>query len=209
MTLIDVSQPLRPGIPTWPGDTGYAFDLAWARARGGSVNVGRLTMSTHTGTHVDAPFHFRDDGAKVADLDPEVFVGPARVVAADGDGGIGPAELERHDLKGVVRLLLRTGSWSDRGRFPERIRYLEPDAAGFLAARGIRLVGVDTPSVDPLDSGELPAHNALLGEGVHILEGLVLDRVEPGDYGLNALPLPLRDADASPVRAMLCPLQDA
>lgn len=209
MTLIDISQPLRAGIPTWPGDTEYAFDLAWARAQGGSVNVGRLTMGTHTGTHVDAPFHFRDDGAKVADLDPEVFVGPARVVAVDGDGGIGPGELERHDLNGVVRLLLRTGSWPDRGRFPERIRHLEPDAAGFLAAKGVRLVGVDTPSVDPLDSEELPAHNALLGGGVHILEGLVLDRVEPGNYGLISLPLPLRDADASPVRAVLRPLEDA
>lgn len=209
MTLLDISQPLRPGIPTWPGDTEFDFGLAWARARGGSVNVGRLTMSTHTGTHVDAPFHFRDDGERVADLDPEIFVGPARVIAVDGVGGIGPGELVRHDLKGVVRLLIRTGSWSDRGRFPERIRYLEPDAAGSLAAGGVRLVGVDTPSVDPLDSGELPAHNALLGDGVHILEGLVLDGVEPGDYGLISLPLPLRDADASPVRAVLRPLEDA
>lgn len=209
MTLIDISQPLRAGIPTWPGDTEFAFELASTREQGGSVNVGRLTMSTHIGTHVDAPFHFGDDGATVADLDPEVFVGPARVIGVDGDGGIGAGELDRQDLEGVVRLLIRTGSWRDRGRFPERIRYLEPDAAGSLAARGVRLVGVDTPSVDPLDSGELPAHNALLEKGIHILEGLVLDHVEPGDYGLISLPLPLRDADASPVRAMLRPTPDA
>ncbi len=209
MTLIDISQALHPGVPTWPGDTAYAFDLAWSREQGGSVNVGRLSMSTHTGTHVDAPFHFRDDGARVADLDPEVFVGPARVISVDGDGGIGPEKLRRHDLDGVLRLLIRTGSWSDRGRFPERIGYLEPDAARFLAAKGVRLVGVDTPSVDPLDSEELPAHNTLLDNGVHILEGLVLDRVDPGDYGLVSPPLPLRDADASPVRAMLRPPPDA
>ena len=209
MTLIDISQPLRTGVPTWPGDTEYAFDLAWSRKQGGSVNVGRLTMSTHTGTHVDAPFHFRDDGERVAGLDPEVFVGPAQVIGVDGDGGIAAGELERHDLDGVVRLLVRTGSWPDRDRFPERIRYLEPDAAGFLAGKGVRLVGVDAPSVDPLDSEELPAHNALLQRGIHILEGLVLDRVEPGDYGLISLPLPLRDADASPVRAMLRPRQGA
>ena len=203
MTLIDISQPLRASIPTWPGDTEFAFDLARTRERDGSVNVGRLAMSTHTGTHVDAPFHFRDGGERIADLDPEVFVGPARVIAVDGDGGIGAGELDRQDLDGVVRLLIRTGSWPDRGRFPERIRYLEPGAAGFLAAKGVRLVGVDAPSVDPLDSEALPAHNALLEKGIHILEGLVLDRVEPGEYGLISLPLPLRDADASPVRAML------
>ena len=205
MTLIDISQPLHTGVPTWPGDTAFAFDLALTRERTGSVNVGRLTMSTHTGTHVDAPFHFRDDGEKVAALDPEVFVGPARVIAMGGEGGIEAEELGRYDLEGVVRLLVKTVSWPNRERFPERIRYLEPNAAEFLAEKGVHLVGVDTPSVDPLDSKSLPAHNALLEGGVHILEGLVLDRIEPGDYGLISLPLPLRDADASPVRAMLRP----
>ena len=209
MTLIDISQPLYRGVPTWPGDTEYDFDLSLSREQSGSVNVGRLTMSTHTGTHVDAPFHFRDDGEKVADLDPDVFVGPARLIAPGGEEGIGAEELNRHDLDGVVRLLVKTGSWSDRGRFPERIRHLKPDAAEMLAERGVLLVGVDTPSVDPLDSKELPTHNALLERGIHILEGLVLDRVEPGDYGLISLPLPLRDADASPVRAMLRPPHDA
>jgi arylformamidase len=206
VTLIDISQPLSAGIPTWPGDTEFAFDLTATRAQTGSVNVGRLTMSTHTGTHVDAPFHFREGGAKVADLDPEVLVGPARVIVVRGEEGIGAGELGRQDLDGVVRLLIRTGSWPDRDRFPGRIRHLEPEAAGLLADKGVRLVGVDTPSVDPLDSKNLPAHHALLERGVHILEGLVLDRAEPGDYGLISLPLPLRDADASPVRAMLRPL---
>ena len=205
MTLIDISQPLHAGVPTWPGDTAFAFDLAWTRERTGSVNVGRLTMSTHTGTHVDAPFHLGDDGAKVAALDPEVFVGPARVIAMCGEGGIEDEELGRHDLEGIVRLLVKTSSWPDRNRFPERIRHLEPNAAELLTEKGVRLVGVDTPSVDPLDSKELPAHNALLEGGVHILEGLVLDLIEPGDYGLISLPLALRDADASPVRAMLRP----
>ena len=89
MKIIDVSQPLRRGVPTWPGDTPFSFDLAWTR-ESGPVNVGRVTASTHTGTHVDAPFHFTDDGEKVSDLDPDVFVGLARVVEAGGEGGIGP-----------------------------------------------------------------------------------------------------------------------
>lgn len=208
MKIMDISQPLQRGIPTWPGDTEYAFDLAWTKEQSGSVNVGRLTMSTHTGTHVDAPFHFRDDGKRVADLDPGVFVGPARVIDARGEGGIGAEELKKHDLEGVVRLLVRTGSWPDRDAFPERIRHLKPDAAELLAGEGVFLVGVDVPSVDPLDSKALPAHNALLERGIHILEGLVLDAVEPGNYELISLPLPLSEADAGPVRAVLRTLRD-
>ncbi|MGH3144388.1 MAG: arylformamidase, partial [Rubrobacter sp.] len=119
---------------------------------------------------------------------------------------IGTGELREHDLDGVSRLLVKTGSWRDRAAFPESITYLRPDAAGLLGRRGITLVGVDVPSVDPLDSKDLPAHHALHANGVHILEGVVLDRVEPGDYTLVALPLPLRGADGSPVRAVLLSL---
>lgn len=205
MQPIDVSQPLRKDVPVWPGDTEFAFDLAWKKEQTGSVNVGRLTMSTHTGTHVDAPFHFRDDGARVAALDLQAFIGPARIIEIHGES-IGSEELERYDLEGVERLLVKTGSWSDQDRFPDRITHLRPDAAPLLAEKGVRLVGVDVPSVDPLDSEDLPAHEALRGGSIHILEGLVLDRVEPGDYELISLPLALQEADASPVRAVLRPL---
>ncbi|MGI8911340.1 MAG: arylformamidase [Rubrobacteraceae bacterium] len=201
--ILDISQPLREGIPVWPGDTEFAFDLAWKKEQTGSVNVGRLTMSTHTGTHVDAPFHFRDDGARVAALDLEAFLGPARVIEIHGEESIGAEELERYVLEGVERLLVKTGSWPDRETFPASITHLRPDAAPFLAEKGVRLVGVDAPSVDPLDSKDLPAHEALRANGIHILEGLVLDRIEPGDYELIALPLALEEADASPVRAVL------
>jgi len=200
--ILDISQPVRGGTPVWPGDTEYAFDLAWTRKESGSANVGRIRMSTHTGTHVDAPYHFRDDDDRVADLNLEAFIGPARMIAVDEES-IGTSELERYDLEGVERLLIRTGSWRDRTVFPETITYLRPDAARFLAEKGVRLVGVDAPSVDPLDSKDLPAHGALRANGIHILEGLVLDRVEPGDYELIALPLALEEADASPVRAVL------
>lgn len=203
MKLIDVSQPLKGGIPVWPGDTEFSFDLAWTKEKSGSVNVGRLEMSTHTGTHADAPFHFDDEGERVLDLDPSIYVGAARVIGVLGEASVGAEELREHDLEGVSRLLIRTGSWSDRSVFPERIIHLRPDAAPFLAERGVRLVGVDVPSVDPIESKELPAHHALLENGVHILEGLVLDKVGPGDYELVALPLALEGADASPVRAVL------
>jgi len=203
MKLIDVSQPLKGGIPVWPGDTEFSFDLTWTKEKSGSVNVGRLEMSTHTGTHIDAPFHFDDSGRKVIELDPAIYVGPARVIEIPEKASIGAEELREHDLEGVSRLLIRTGSWPDRNIFPERITHLHRDAAPFLAERGVRLVGVDVPSVDPIESKELPAHHALLENGIHILEGLVLDEVEPGDYELVALPLALEGADASPVRAVL------
>ena len=203
MTLIDISQPLKRGVPVWPGDTEFSFELAWTKEESGSVNVGRIAMSTHTGTHIDAPFHFEDDGSKVIELDPTVYVGPARLIDLPEVKSIGAEDLKGHVPEGISRVLIRTGSWRDRNRFPENITYLRPDAAPFLADRGVRLVGVDVPSVDPIDSKVLRAHHALHACGVHILEGLVLDKVEPGDYELLSLPLPLQGSDGSPVRAIL------
>jgi arylformamidase len=171
----------------------------------GSVNVGKLTMSTHTGTHVDAPFHFDVTGHKVIELDIEVFVGPARVIDVSSHTSVGAEELAAYDLEGVKRLLLRTRSASDPTVFPDTITYIRPDAATFLHEKGLRLLGVDVPSVDPLDSKELAAHHELFKCGIYILENVVLNQIQPGDYELIAVPLALRDADASPVRALLRP----
>lgn len=203
MEWIDISRPLFAGVPTWPGDTPFCYEVSWTKAESGSVNVGRLTMSVHTGTHVDAPFHVDDEGRRAADLPVELYVGPARVIDVSRKASIGADDLADHDLSGVTRLLLKTGSWTDPDRFPADICCLRPDLPPFLAAKGIRLIGVDVPSVDPLDSKELPAHHGLYAHDIHILEGVVLDRVTPGDYELIALPLPLREADGSPVRAVL------
>jgi arylformamidase len=201
--LIDISRPLAAGTPTWPGDTPFQYEVSWPKSASGSVNVGKLTMSIHTATHVDAPFHFDDDGRRMTGLDLEVYIGPALLVDVSGKSSIGADDLAGVDLTGVSRLLLRTSSWHEPDRFPEEICYLRADLAPLLAEKGIRLIGVDVPSVDPLDSKELPAHHALERHGVHILEGLALDHVEPGTYELIALPLPLVEADGSPVRAVL------
>ncbi|MEJ8544514.1 arylformamidase [Brevibacillus borstelensis] len=203
MDLIDISRPLASGAPTWPGDTPLLYEVSWPKAESGSVNVGKLTMSLHTGTHADAPYHFDDDGRKILDLPIEIYIGPARVLDVSGKKSIGADDLKGLDLAGVTRLLLRTGSWTDLARFPSEICHLRSDLASLLAERGIRLIGVDVPSVDPLDSKELPAHHGLHKRDIHILEGLLLDHVEPGDYELIALPLPLAQADGSPVRAVL------
>lgn len=200
---LDVSQPLHAGVPTWPGDTPFAYRVTWPMAESGSVNVGEVTMSIHTGTHIDAPFHFDDNGKKTTDLDVNIYIGPARVVHLPGIDCIHPDQFTGLDLTGVQRLIVRTDAWPDKGRFPEWIPPVDAALAPFLKSRGVVLLGLDLPSVDVLDSKPLPAHHALAANGVHILEGLVLDAIEPGDYELAAVPLPLVDADGSPVRALL------
>lgn len=203
---IDISQPLYGGVPVWPGDTPFSYGLTWTKEMSGSVNVGQVTMSTHTGTHIDAPYHFDEEGKRIGELELEVYAGPAQVVQLDGIERIDPAVLARTDISGVTRLLIRTGAWKDRSRFPETIPPVDPALAPWLQERGVRLLGLDLPSVDPLNSKDLPAHHALARHGIYILEGAVLDGVKPGRYELVAFPLPFRDADGSPVRAALKPL---
>ncbi|MHB1956917.1 MAG: arylformamidase [Sulfobacillus sp.] len=202
---IDVSQRIDGGTPVWPGDTPFTFSLTWTTLQSGSVNVGQVTMSTHTGTHVDAPFHFNDMGARTIELDLDLYIGLARVIFLPQVNCISPDVLDAFDLSGAARLLIRTGAWTDIRVFPHAIPSVDPLLAPFLAEKGILLLGVDLPSVDALDSKELPAHHALANHGIQILEGLVLQDVLPGLYDLIALPLPLADGDGSPVRAVLRP----
>lgn len=202
-TLYDITPPIRPGIPVWPGDTEYGAELTWAIARGDSVNVSAMTSTPHLGAHADAPFHVAEDGATVAELPLEPFLGPCRVVEVPPEPLILPEHLPGVDLGDPPRLLLKTGSVGDRSRFPERFSALSPELARAMGEAGALLVGLDTPSVDPFDSKDLAAHHALVAGGVVNLEGLLLADVPPGVYELIALPLRLEGLDASPVRAVL------
>ncbi|WP_088041360.1 arylformamidase [Bacillus sp. EAC] len=203
MTLIDISRRLENDMPVWPGDTNFSFELSWTKEESGSVNVGKLTLSTHTGTHIDAPFHFDENGKKVIDLDPNLYVGKARVIELIDVDYVKKSDLENFSLEGIERLIIKTNSWKNDSVFPERIPHIEPEVASFLKESGIKLLGIDVPSVDPLDSKELSAHHELHVNGIHILESVDLRNVTAGDYELIALPLPLTDADGSPVRAVL------
>ncbi|WP_042347283.1 arylformamidase [Bacillus massiliigorillae] len=200
---IDISQPLDNCIAVWPGDTSFSYKVNWSKEESGSVNVGKITMSTHTGTHIDAPFHFDDDGKKVIELDINLYIGRARVIHLPKPSSIGIKELSRFELDGVTRLLIRTDAWTNRSVFPTEIPEIEPELASYLEKRGVYLLGLDLPSVDPIDSKELMAHHELTRHGIHILEGLVLDHIDSGDYELAALPLSLMEADGSPVRAVV------
>jgi arylformamidase len=204
--ILDISRSVAPGIPVWPGDTPYAFGLTWTIGPGCPVNVGRITMSPHTGTHADAPFHFDPAGADAGSVDLSRYVGPCVVVdAKPGRDGLSPADLPpgtEDRLREAPRLLVRTYAERPAG-FDEHLRHLTPGLADWLADRGVVLVGLDSDSMDAFTSKDLPSHHRLAKRGVAILEGLDLSAVAPGVYDLIALPLRLAGADASPVRAVL------
>jgi len=193
----DITIPINAALAVWPGDTPFSYTAsAW-----GTITVGAVTMSCHTGTHADAPRHFLPHGEGIGELDPEVFVGECLVVEALGQGSLGPDTFTGLALP--PRVLVKTGAWTDHTVFPEAVPTLTADAVALLAAQGVQLFGIDVPSVDALDSKNLPIHHALAEANIHILESLDLREIPPGRYQLIALPLRLDGADGSPARAIL------
>lgn len=203
MQVYDITLPLQSALAGWPGDTPYRFDLAWQKSEGASVNVGAVALSVHAGTHADAPFHFQDHGATIDTLELYPFFGPAVVIDVVGKATISISDLEGADLSRAPRVLFKTNAWIDHARFPDTIPVLNPEVVLFLQRQRVVLVGVDVPSVDPLDSKALFLHHALASANIQILENLYLALVPAGFYTLVALPLKLVGADAAPVRAIL------
>lgn len=203
---IDISQPLQNNYAEWPGDTPYSYEVAFKKEDTGSVNIGKLTMSTHMGTHIDAPFHFSNEGEKVDELPIDLYIGRARVIDLTGITEIGYEALAQYDFGGVERILLKTGKREDLTLFPKDFVTIQADLAPLLREKGVRLLGIDSPSVDPETSKTLDAHHALYENNVMILENIMLDHVEAGDYELIALPLNIVGADGSPVRAVIRPI---
>lgn len=211
MTLIDISVLLRQGTPEWPGDTPYSCRWSWEIATGDSVNVSAVSMSPHVGTHADAPIHVQDGWAGAEELPLDAFLGRARVIAVASD--VDRVELTHLGLadsdRGPARLLLRTNRSVATGDFPESWPVLSEPCARALVARGLRLLGVDAPSVDHRHSKTLEVHHILFRGGACILESLDLRDVPDGEYELVAAPLRLAGLDAAPVRAVLRPVSGA
>jgi len=203
MKLIDISRPLRTGMPVWPGDTPAEFKLVASIPEGSACNIGRLRVSVHTGTHADAPFHYNQSGARMHELPADLFVGPARVVDIRGHTTITPALLAAQDFSATPRVLFKSDTWTNPAVFPATWPLFAPDTPAWLAERGVKLVGMDVPSVDDLHSKGMPLHHALDAAGIIILENLDLHAVTPGAYELIALPLKIQDGDGSPIRAIL------
>jgi arylformamidase len=184
------------------------MQLVSSIAKGDGANITRIEMSAHTGTHLDAPFHFQMNGAGVDQLPLEILIGPCRVFdLSELTGPITRAALEKCDFTGVTRALLKTRNsryWAKDDRvFDKKFLAVAADAAKYLVERGVKLVGVDYLSVEAFGSTEYPVHNTLLGAGVVIIETLNLSGVSAGDYELIALPVKLKGADGAPARVVL------
>ena len=201
--LWDISPSVAPGFPVFPGDAAFSLRWTWRIGPGCPVNVSELTMSPHTGSHADAPLHYDDRGASIGDVLVETYLGPCRVIHAIGTGPLVLAEhLSPHLHAAPPRVLLRTCARAPEG-WDSAFTAVAPAAIDLLHAHGVRLVGIDTPSLDPEQSRTLDSHQRVRAHGMAVLEGLLLDDVPPGDYELIALPLKWRGVDASPVRAVL------
>jgi len=199
----DISPPLSPETPAFPGDTTYQQRWTLQITPGCPVNVSALTLSPHLGAHADAPLHYGDGAPAIGAVALDPFLGPCRVIHAIDKGRlITPAHLEHGASQLPPRVLVRTCRTAPTSWSPNFAAFA-PESISWLAARGVTLVGLDTASVDPADSKTLDSHKQLLAHDMRVLENLVLDDVDEGDYELIALPLKLTHACASPVRAVL------
>jgi arylformamidase len=203
--LWDISPPVDAHSPVFPGDARYEQRWAATIGPGCPVNVSTITLSPHTGAHADAPLHYDPQGATAGTLDLDPYLGPCRVIHAIG---VAPLVEWRHIEHAIddslpQRVLLRTYARMPVDRWDGALAAYAPATIERLADRGVRLVGIDTASIDPADSKPLDSHQVIRRRGLRVLENLVLDDVPEGDYELIALPLKLMTADASPVRAIL------
>jgi arylformamidase len=202
--LWDISQTLGPRLPVWPGDTSFEVGRRWAQGADSPVTVSWFRTTVHSGAHADAPLHYSPAGASAAEVPLDAYIGPCRLIDARGMGTAITADfVARAVVDPPPRVLFRTWDAFPHTAWRSDFTSLEAAAIGALAALGVRLVGIDSPSLDPEESKAMAAHQAVLAADMRVLEGLVLDDVPAGDYELIALPLKLEGLDASPVRAVL------
>jgi arylformamidase len=200
----DISAPVMAASPVFPGDTPYSQEWSATLGPGCPVNVSRITLSPHVGSHADAPLHYGEEGATIGQVDLDAYLGRCRVIHAMDCGPL----VEWHHVEHAIanlppRVLVRTYERMPTDRFDDDLAAYAPETIEKLAQLGVKLVGIDTASIDPAPSKTLDSHQVIRRLGLRVLENLVLDDVPEGDYELIALPLKLMTADASPVRAVL------
>jgi arylformamidase len=212
MKIWDISRTLSNEFAEWPGDEPFHYRLTNEIAKGASVNLGAIRMSVHNGTHADARFHFDTNGEPIEKAPLDLYLG--RVTVVDLSQSFSRLK-EKHlitledlrpqaeEIAATSRLLVKTGRWSDSTVFPERIPVVAADVPVWLQKNGVKLLGVDLPSVDEIDSKSLQNHQALARTGIAIIESLDLSEVPAGVYNFAALPLKIAGADGAPVRAVL------
>ena len=205
MKLIDVSVPLDAQLPTYPHNTPFTLEPIKRIAHGDSSNVSTLHMSAHTGTHVDAPRHFFDEGAGTEALPLELLVGRARVIQIDSRTGVAAEDLAAIDFSDDIRVLIKTHNsrlWGSPEFHADYVGVTE-SGAKHLVEHGIKVVGVDYLSVEQFRNPGAPAHHVLLGAGTIVIEGLDLRDVDPGVYEMFCLPLRVVGSDGAPARVVL------
>jgi arylformamidase len=204
VTLIDISPLIDSGIRVWPGDTPFLQTMNLDLRSGANLTLSDIRTTLHVGAHADAPSHYRAEGEDIASRSLSYYLGRCNVLDVRGVGGerILPADVTRKVIT-APRVLLRTGTFPDPRQWNDDFASLSPELVHYLHNRGVITIGIDTPSVDPFESKELEAHQALAEHDMANLEGLVLDEADEGEYELIALPLKIRGGDASPVRAVL------
>ena len=201
--LWDISPPISPATPPFPGDTTYQQRWVAEIGPGCPVNVSAITLSPHLGAHADAPLHYAKDAPAIGVVDLEPFIGRCRVIHAIGQAPlVTKAHLEHAAADLPPRVLVRTCAKAPTG-WSSNFSAFAPDTIAWLASQRVMLIGIDAQSVDPADSKTLDSHMQLLEHDMRVLENLVLDDIDEGDYELIALPLKLIQACASPVRAVL------
>jgi arylformamidase len=200
---IDVTRPMREGMTVWPGSPPFRLIPEKRRADGASSNNSSVSLGLHTGTHVDAPWHFIDSGRTVEALDTSLFTGMARVIECTGVRGVGPDHLGSGPFP--ERVLIKTSgtppAWD--APFDTEYSFLDTEAARLLVDSGVRLVGIDTLSIAPFRVPGETSHQVLLGNGVLVVEGLNLAEVPPGDHEFVILPMLVEGADGAPARALV------
>jgi arylformamidase len=206
MALIDISPVIDAGINVWPGDTPFVRTINADMKSGANLTLSDVRVSLHVGAHADAPSHYLADGADISLRRLDLYLG--RCIVVDVDVARGERIMPDHVADKIEalcapRILFRTGTFPDHRRWNNDFASLSPELVDDLYHHGVRLIGIDTPSVDPFDSKALEAHHAFARNDMAILEGLVLAGIEEGEYELIALPLRIKGADASPVRAVL------
>jgi len=209
---IDISIPIQEGMVNWPGDEPVRVETTHSLENGDSNNLSSISMSSHTGTHMDAPLHFIHGDKGIDELPLDIVIGRARIIEILDTESVKPGELSRHKIHGGERVLLKTynsyHNWSIK-EFNENFVHITVKAARYLAACGIKLLGVDYLSVGGYKGNGDEVHKTLLEAGIWIIEGLNLSHVEPGKYDLICLPLKIVGADGAPARAILRSLKAA
>ena len=204
MALIDISPPIDALIGVWPGDAPYVQRFNLELKDGANITLSEISTTVHVGAHTDAPSHYLASGDDIASRRLDFYIGRCNVLHVSIERGrrIMPADVAGKRIS-APRVLLRTGTFPDHRNWNTDFASLSPELVDFLHVRGVITIGIDTPSVDPFESKALEAHQAFARNDMAIIEGVVLDAVDEGEYELIALPLRLIGADASPVRAVL------